>query len=265
MSLFQHHGKTLHYTIENNAFREDVFFIHGNLASTRWWQPAFEQLGREQDATMQGRLVAADWVGCGKSSAPRNSDDLVMRSLAMDHIALIRAIGLTNVHLVGHSTGGLIALYAMMLAPELFTKALLLDPVSAEGVKLSPEVIEAFKKMSTDRAFCEIVMSSTVHGRDPKDPIMQGIVSDAFGVNPMIWTEIPKHLTDVDIRREIKRITQPTLVLHGELDQVLPEAGSREIAKLIPGARFELLKGRGHSTNVEDPALFVEKMKGFFL
>ncbi len=262
--LFQHNQKTQYYILENNAFPEDVVFIHGNLASSRWWQPVLDILLKERTPDMQGRLVAVDWVGCGKSSAPRDADDLAMSSLASDHLALIRAAGLTNVHLVGHSTGGLIALYMMIQAPELFTKALLLDPVSADGIRFGPEALESFKQMSENRSFCEVVMCGTVHGKDPKDPFLQKLVDDAYGVNSLIWQGIPAHLAKIDIRRDIQNIAHPVKVLHGELDQVLPEVGSRELARLLPNAQFEQLRGRGHSTNVEDPALFVTKLKEFF-
>jgi pimeloyl-ACP methyl ester carboxylesterase len=120
-------------------------------------------------------------------------------------------------------------------------------------------------QMSQDRAFCETVLSGTIRGRDPKDPYLQQLFDDAFGVNNMIWSTIPQHLTKIDIRKELKRIRQHVLVLHGEHDQVLPEEGSREMAKLLPHGRFEQLKGHGHSLNVEDPELFVSKMKDFFL
>ena len=69
---------------------------------------------------------------------------------------------------------------------------------------------------------------------------------------------------NVDIRLRLPRLEHPTLVLHGEHDQVLPEEGSRSMAKLLPKGRFEQLRGRGHSANVEDPALFVTKLKDFF-
>jgi pimeloyl-ACP methyl ester carboxylesterase len=265
MSMFHYHGKSLHYTIENNAFPEDILLIHGNLASARWWEPTIERLRANKDISMHGRVVAVDWLGCGQSSAPATKDDLKMECLAADHIALAKALGLSNIQVVGHSTGGLIALHALLAEPDLFDKVLLLDSVSAEGVQLAPEIAGAFEQMSKDRAFCETVMSGTVHGSDPKSPFLQKLFDDAFGVNAMIWSTIPQHLTKIDIRKDIKKIQQPALVLHGEFDQILPEAGSRELAKLMPNAEFELLKGRGHSCNVEDPALFVNKMREFFL
>ena len=213
---------------------------------------------------MQGRIVAVDWPGCGQSLAPLRTDDLSMWSLAHDHVALAKAAGLSKICLVGHSTGGLIALIMMLLEPDLFSKAVLLDPVSAQGVELGPDIIAAFEKMSQDRGFCELIMSGTVHGRPSNDPFVQKLIDDAFGVDKLLWTEIPKYLTQIDLRKDLKKISQPILVLHGEHDQILPVEGAREIAKLVQNGRFELLRGRGHSANVEDPGMFAEKLQEFF-
>lgn len=264
MPLFQHQGRTLHYTLENNAFHDDILFVHGNLASARWWQPATQFLERDRELKMQGRVVAMDWPGCGESLAPLSSDDLSMWSLAKDHIALAKSCGLSDVNLVGHSTGGLIALIMLLLEPELFSRALLLDPVSAAGIQLAPEMIEGFKQMSQDRRFCEIILGGTIYGRDVSDPFVQKLIDDAFGVDKLIWTEIPKHLSQVDIRKDLAKIEHPILVLHGEHDQVLPVEGSREIADSVAHGQFELLHGRGHCANVEDPAMFAGHLQQFF-
>jgi pimeloyl-ACP methyl ester carboxylesterase len=264
MPLFQTQGQTLHYTIENNAFSEDVLFVHGNLASARWWQPTIQFLEKNRVAHMQGRLVAVDWPGCGQSLAPKRAEDVSMWSLAHDHIALAKGCGLHKICLVGHSAGGLIALMMMLLEPELFSKALLLDPVSAQGIDMGSEMLDAYQHMSQDRKFCEMILSGTVHGRDPKDPFVQKLVDDAFGADRLIWNEVPKALAQIDLRKDLKKIQQPTLVLHGELDRVLPVSGSREIAELIPNGEFELLKGRGHCANIEDPALIADKIQTFF-
>jgi pimeloyl-ACP methyl ester carboxylesterase len=265
MPLFHHQGQTLSYVLEPNLSSDDIVLIHGNLASKRWWQPTIDLLKHDQDeATMHGSVLAMDWPGCGSSLPPNSSTELSMEKLADAHIALIKAVGMSAVNVVGHSTGGLIALIGLLKEPKLFAKALLLDSVSAQGIQLAPEMIQAFSKMSRDRAFCEIVMGSTIRGCDLAQDFFQQLFNDSFNVDKMIWSEIPQALAQVDIRNRLAEITQPVLILHGEFDQVLPEAGSLELAKLISGAKYEKLIGRGHCANVEDPQAFVHKMTSFF-
>lgn len=264
MPLFQHQGRTLHYTIENNAFHEDVLFLHGHLASTRWWQPTIQFLERSRELNMQGRLVAMDWPGCGESLAPKTPDDLSLWSLAKDHIGLVKSAGLKQVNLVGHSAGGLIALIMLLLEPELFSRAILLDPVPAMGMQFSPEMLEGYKQMSQDRRFCEVIIGGTIYGREVSDPFVQKLVDDAFGVDSMLWTEFPKQLSLIDLRKDLPKIEHPVLVLHGERDQVFQTAGSREIASSVAHGEFDLLKGRGHCANVEDAAMFAGRVQQFF-
>ncbi|MGZ6468737.1 MAG: alpha/beta fold hydrolase, partial [Bdellovibrionota bacterium] len=59
------------------------------------------------------------------------------------------------------------------------------------------------------------------------------------------------------------KIKQQVLVLHGQFDTLLPKELSQELANLLPNGKFFEIPGRGHSTNVEDPELFVNLTKNF--
>ena len=263
MALFQLQEKQLSYQMLERVLPNDTLFIHGNLGSNRWWQPTFDLLSDRNVSGQVGRAVRAEWLGCGKSSAPQDQEDLNMFSLAKDYIALAKGLGLTQVNLVGHSTGGLIALCALLLEPSLFNKVILLDSVSAEGVQFGPEMYEAFTKMSTDKSFCDMIMASTIHKCDVTDPLVQELFNDAFGVNKMIWHGVANSLKSINILPDLKRIEHPVLVMHGEFDTLLPITGSKQIANHLPNGQFFEIKGHGHCTNVEDPIKFVELLSAF--
>jgi 3-oxoadipate enol-lactonase len=93
--------------------------------------------------------------------------------------------------------------------------------------------------------------------------LIQQLFADAHNVDEKIWHGIPNSLKSIDIRKDLKRIRQPILVLHGEHDQVLPMAGSREIASSVPYGEFMEIKGQGHSCNVENPRKFVDLICDF--
>lgn len=241
----------------------DTLFIHGNLASNIWWQPSIEIWKKEAKPSYEGRMMFGEWRGCGKSDAPRSEADLHPKTLASDYVRFLRETGVKKTCVVGHSTGGLIALYAMLEAPELFDRAVLLDSVAATGVQFPKEMYAAFTQMSQDRNFCATVMGGTIHGNDPSHPLFNGIVDAAFGVAKEIWHGIPKALFDVNITGELAKIQQPVLILHGEHDNVLPMEGSVAMASKLPHAQFKEIKGQGHSTNFENPRLFVDLVNGF--
>ena len=70
-------------------------------------------------------------------------------------------------------------------------------------------------------------------------------------------------LAALDLTRDAPRIANPTLVLCGTLDQTTPPALARELAQLIPGARYEDIPECGHCPMLEQPALLTERVQGF--
>lgn len=249
--------------VTDGLFAQDTVFIHGNLASNRWWIPSIKVWQATAKQGLRGRGVFAEWRGCGKSAAPRVEEELHPAVLAADYVELARSMGLKKAHLVGHSTGGLIALFAMLQAPELFDRAVLLDPVSAKGVAFEKPMYDAFTQMSQSRAVCGVVIGSTIHANHPGDPGFENLVDDAFGVAKLIWHGVPTQLAKVDVREQLASIQNRVLVLHGQHDTLLPIDGSREMARLLPNAEFKEIPGQGHSTNFENPKLFVELVNQF--
>ncbi len=266
MPFMQSKEKTLHYDLRPLSSPEDVLFIHGNLSSNKWWEPTMVELKAqwEEDETLTGSLAAMEWLGCGKSRGPITAETLQMKELAKDYIQFCHTAGLKNVHLVGHSTGGLIALYCLLLEPGLFEKALLLDPVGAKGIQFGQEMYDAFSQMKADREFCASVMAGTIRGVQPEDPQFQALVDDAFQVQEEIWHGVPDALKQVDLYQHLKDIPHPVMVLHGEFDTLLPMAESQALAKGLPSGQFKKLKGQGHSTNMENPGLLAQEIIDFF-
>lgn len=259
---FLRRGKLeLFYEVHEGLAAQPTLFLHGNLASNVWWEPALEELKSRGKKTAP--VVLAEWRGCGRSQVGLTESDLALEEIARDQVALAREFGLGPMAIVGHSTGGLIALLAMQAAPELFARALLLDTVGAKGVKLQPAILEAFQHMSKNRELCAAVMASTIENKNIPSALLNRIVDAAYSVHPAIWEGVPKMLDGIDYSGILAEIRQPTLVLHGELDGILPLADSRALASGLPHARFELLAGRGHSANVEDPSLFVDHLERF--
>ncbi len=256
-------GYGMNVDVVSGVLPNDTIFLHGNLASNTWWEPALAAWKSQAKPGFEGRFIAAEWRGYGKSEAPRTEEELHPAALAEDYIQLCEKLSVKKAHLVGHSTGGLIALYAMLKAPHLFDRAVLLDSVGATGVQFGPEMYAAFTQMSQDRATTEAVMHSTIHGNDMKNPLFQRIVDDTFGAAKINWHGVPKMLHITNLSKDLDKIQQRILVLHGEHDPVIPAESSRLLTAGLPNAKLEILPNQGHSTNVENPELFVAKVNDF--
>lgn len=263
MAVIDLYGYGMNVDVLEGVLPSDTIFLHGNLASNTWWEPSMAILKAKARPDYKGRAILAEWRGCGKSQAPNSEEELHPAAMAEDYIQLCDKLHIAKANLVAHSTGGIISLYAMLKKPELFERAVLLDTVGASGVQFGPEMYTAFTQMSQDRTMCETVMGGTILGNDPHSPLFKRIVDDAMGIAKINWHGVPHMLHVTDMTAELKNIRQPILILHGKQDPVIPLETAMTLAAGLPDARLEVLEHNGHSTNVENPELFVAKMTSF--
>lgn len=257
-------GFVMHYEVLPHLLPGHTLFIHGNLASNRWWQPAAEIFKNEsQGKNYSGSMIMAEFRGAGGSSAPLSESEVDMHRFADDYIALVKSLNVGPVNVVGHSTGGLIAALMMAKEPDLFVKGMFLDPVGATGVKFDDSMIAAFDQMKSNKPLVGIVLGSTIHNNNPDSEFFNLLVEDAAKAVKSVGHLVLKALDGLDVRDEVRGIQKPVLVLHGEHDQLLSMEASRALAHSIPQAKFEIVAGQGHCTNVENPPLFVKLLKSF--
>lgn len=269
MPKFQVNENTqINYDVFPNSVPETTLFIHGNLASNRWWMPTVEELKKRYSKSATGSVICVEFRGCGGSSAPQSESEVTMDQFAEDFIGLVRSLNhsssLGKINLVGHSTGGLIAAMMLAKAPELFNKAFLLDPVGAEGVKFDNSMIQAFEAMKADKNLTATVIGSTIQNNNPESSFFKDIiVEDAFKSVKQVGHLVLKALDGLDVRESLKSAEHPVMVMHGEYDVLLPKAESEKLAKLFKNGKFETLEGCGHCGNVENTKLFVDKLTQF--
>lgn len=248
-----------------HAGQENVFFIHGNLASKEWWYPTLERL---KPTGQQGTLIAADWRGYGESKGLTDIHEINFLTFAKDFICLIENENLQDVHLVGHSTGGLIAMLAILEKPELFKSLTLLDSVGATGLELElpkEQVLAHFKKMSEDKDYSQMVLAATIKGCDPSSSSFQQLFNITWNCDKVMFTGVIDVLSDqIDITEKMSQIQLPTLILHGDEDAVLPLKMSESIHQLLPQSTLKVMDGQGHSMNLENPQRMADELLAFW-
>ena len=205
------------------------------------------------------RVVAHDRRGHGRSSQPSSGND--MDGYADDLAAVIEALDLKDAVLVGHSTGGgEVVRYIGRHGTERVAKAVLIAAVPPLMLKTSanPEglPIEVFDNMRSgllkDHSQFYKDLATQFYGANrPGAKISQGILDQFW-----LWSmqaglknayESIKAFSETDFTEDLKKIDVPTLVLHGEDDQIVPVKDSaRKSARLIKGAKEIYYPGAPH-------------------
>ena len=248
------HKRYIHYEIVKNVVPKTTIFIHGNLSSNRWWYPTIESAHEKKQAFYAGDIILAEIRGCGRSSDVSELDFISIEGLAEEFLAFVAHLKLQNFNIVGHSTGGSIA-FLMLTALNIGDgRAVLVDPVGVKGKKFEAPILTAFENMKTDAGLVADVMRVTINSPDIEESFFREVVvADALRAAKVMGAKIANAFMQFNGADRLFCIQNPVLVLHGELDQVLPIADSRALADAIPGALFKLLPDMGHCPNLQDP------------
>ena len=205
------------------------------------------------------RVVAHDRRGHGRSSQPSSGND--MDGYADDLAAVIQTLGLDDVTLVGHSTGGgEVARYIGRHGTRRVAKAALIAAVppvmvqsaaNPEGLPLS--VFDDIRAgIVKDRSQFYKDLATPFYGANkPGAEVSKGVLDQFW-----LWSmqsglkgayECVKAFSETDFTEDLKKIDVPTLVLHGEDDQIVPVKDSaRKSAQLIAGAKEIYYPGAPH-------------------
>jgi pimeloyl-ACP methyl ester carboxylesterase len=188
-----------------------------------------------------------------------------LEDLAQDFLQLLKDLGKTDIAIVGHSLGGLIALQMMILDPRRIARAVFLDPVGAKGVVFDESMYEAIRQMALSFELTQTVILSTIaNAQNLPNALSQRIAKDAFKAVKGIGSSVLEILKTVDLTVPASRVRTPTLILHGQNDLIIPVSDSKQLSELMFNATFEILPQAGHCWNVENPADFVDRLRKWF-
>ncbi|HYP41523.1 MAG TPA: alpha/beta fold hydrolase [Chloroflexia bacterium] len=205
-----------------------VLLLHGYNGSCDYWYPhGLPELARER------HMLAIDLPGNGLSG---KLAECSLDSYVSFMVAFMDTLGIPIADIMGHSMGGQVAIAAAARHPERFRKLVLVD--SAGLPELIGSQWVAPLKMLTDSSLRHVRMYPTFI---------------KIGMRARVAREGLRILRLQSIRRELKALSLPTLVLWGSRDRVVPLEHGAFMAKHIPGARLVVVRGAGHMPFYEKP------------
>jgi non-heme chloroperoxidase len=205
------------------------------------------------------RCIAHDRRGNGRSSQPWKGNDL--DTYADDLAELIGFLDLKDAVLVGHSTGGgEVARCIGRHGTKRVRKAVLIGAIPPLMLKtaanpggLPKEVFDQLRNaVQADRSAFWLDLSMQFYGYNrPGAKVSQG-VRQSFWMQGMM-ASLPasyfciKAFSETDLTEDLKRFDIPTLIIHGDDDQIVPFADSAPLsAKIIRNAELKVYKGAPH-------------------
>jgi len=233
-----------------------VSFSHGWPLSSDAWEAQMFHL-----ASNGVRCIAHDRRGHGRSSQPWGGND--MDTYADDLNELFTALDLKGVTMIGHSTGGgEVARYIGRHGTKRVKSAVLMGAVPPIMLKtaanpggLPMEVFDGFRKAYlADRAqfFLDVASGPFFGFNRLGAKVSQGLIQSWWLQGMMSGHknayDCIKAFSETDFTEDLKKFDVPTLIVHGDDDQIVPIGASAMLSsKLVKGAVLKIYKGGSHS------------------
>ena len=217
--------------------------------------PYLDLLGRHAEVT------APSYPGFGHSPRPAEFEtvyDLV--HLCLDVVDTLPHEKMT---LVGFSFGGWLAAEIAVKCSHRLDRLILVD---ALGIKISdretPDICDVFNTSPQE------VERRSWHDPARWAPDYNAMTDDEIVVRARNWESLclyawHPYMYNSQLKRWLRRIAVPTLVLWGASDRIVTPAYGQAYSALIPGSRFELIEAAGHHPEIEQPEAFAERVVKF--
>jgi pimeloyl-ACP methyl ester carboxylesterase len=219
-------GAKIYY--EEYGQGEPLILLHGFGRTVADWQPYISEFSKNY------HVIAWDMRGHGRSTNPDTSKVFFHATAAKDLLALLEKLNLKKVKAIGHSSGGMVILYAATKEPDRFEAIV---PISAQ-MYYSLQAREAIKINAKPEAYYEFNELEKQHGEIKGRLIARQFYHfhELYG-DPAIT---PDQLATIKAR---------SLIIHGD-DDFVPVSQAWEIYKSIPSAHLWIIPNGWHTPHV---------------
>lgn len=261
MAKITANGISVEYALHGPEDGPALVFIAGMGGAGSFWNPQLEAFARTH------RVLVYDQRGTGGTARVKVDN---VEQLADDLIALMRALGIEKADLVGHSTGGAIAMVLAVKAPELARSLVLY--ASVHRADAYRHRVWGLRKLILQQLGPEVYARTTSLFFYPPEYVAQNDAAIQQAEQRAASGEVPAPeiqasridaILNFEFVEPLANVKAPTLVYCAEDDMLTPAYFSREIAGLIPNARLVLLPRGGHAFSRSRAEEFNETVLGF--
>ncbi len=254
--MFIPHAGAQLYTVEFGNSPRTILAHGGWAGSWELWTEPFTILSKTW------RTVAYDHRGTGATIAPAAS--ISQEALVGDLFAVLDALGIERCVLTGESAGAAVVLRAALEQPPRFTGLVLVDGLVHQTVPDGPDPF--VRGLQTDfEATIGRFADACVPETEPDCAAIRRWGRQILSRSPAaLAIRLYESMYGVDLRPEVAQITQPTLILHGETDTIVPVSDAEWLASHIPNSRLQIIPGAGHVPTMTRPREVADAVNNFF-
>ncbi len=247
--------------VEITGKGEPILLIHGWGMHSGMWGQVAEQLA------LTHRVHLVDLPGHGGSAActPYSLDTLVQQLSAQFNEPLT---------VVGWSLGGQVALHWAQQHPAQVKKLILVATtpcfVQHDGwsCAMAADTLQEFAAslLQNHALTLKRFLALQLRGSENERELLLDLRARLFIKGEPDVAALKGGLDilrDTDMRNQLAKITQPTLLIAGERDTLTPKAASEAMAQALPNARLEVIQGAAHAPFLSHPQIFMQHMTSF--
>ncbi len=249
--------ETKNVEIRRGDFRTEVstagkgpplLYLHGAVGQ-KGWAPFLDILSR------RFTVYAPVLPGYGSATGLEHLADLA--DLTLYSLEVLRELGVTRAHVVGHFLGGMIAAEMAAASPSSIDRLVLVSPA---GVWRDEEPVADLLALNANELSERL--TATTGGAASLDGLADELARDRMqdiaAAGKFLWP-----LPDRGLDRRAYRIKASTLILWGEQDRINPPAYAADFQRMIARSQSETIAGTGHLLMLEQPKAFANAVTSF--
>ena len=261
-------GMRFHYVEWGDHAGRPILFLHGGGQTCRTWDVVCHELSREY------RCIAVDQRGHGDSEWSYESDYRV-EAYTADVAALVDALNLAPLVIVGMSLGGIAGLHYALDRPKALAGFVAVDVGPWVNVEASLPIREFMQEVAGLDQLEQFVDAALRLNPRRDARLLRHSLWHNLRTCPdgrLIWKTDLRQRGDRlavvtaafgPLRERIANLRCPTLVVRGADSRILGEEDARRFAEAIPNGRWIAIDGAGHSVQGDQPKALVEALRAF--
>ncbi len=249
-------GVPLHVVEAGDSNGPPIIWLHGIWDRWLMWQEIVPHIA--------GRHLMVEFRGHGESGKPEGAEHYRWKDYADDIVALIDALGVPPVSVVGFSLGAIIATLMAAREPERVARAVAVDPPYHDGVYVAEGMrdVREIKHLPTEELVT--MLSFMRPNRDDAEWRREASWLQMTADGPFD-AMIAGSQGEQELEKNLPRITQPFLILQADpkAGGSLPDAMAERAMALLPNAQLVHFPGSGHTIAHDQPEAFIAAVKPF--